>query len=67
MFPKQADQKDLRAVNYFTVEDIDKYLAKVVELGGRVLMPKQQVPTVGFIALVADVEGNNLGLLQPSM
>ena len=67
MFPKQADQKDLRAVNYFTVEDIDKYLAKVVELGGKVLMPKQQVPTVGFIALVADVEGNNLGLLQPSM
>ena len=67
MFPRQEGQKDLKPVNYVTVEDIDKYLAKLIELGGKELMPKQQVPTVGFIALVLDPEGNQFGLLQPKM
>ncbi len=67
MFPRQAEQEDLRSVNYVAVEDIDKHLVKLVEFGGRVLMPKQRIPTVGFIALALDPEGNQFGLLQPEM
>ena len=67
MFARQPEQKNLRTVNYITVEDIDKYLAKISELGGKVLMPKQEVPTVGFIALAIDPEKNEFGLLQPLM
>ena len=67
MFPKQPEQKDLNAVNYITVENIDEYLEKVMNLDGKVLMPKQKVPTVGYIALVMDPEGNQFGLLQPEM
>lgn len=65
MFPKQPQQKDLKQVNYITVEDLDGYIEKVTKLGGKVLMPKQQVPTVGYISLAIDLEGNPFGLLQP--
>ncbi len=65
MFPKQPSQKELKQVNYITVENVDTYIEKVTKLGGRLLMPKQQVPGVGFIALVIDPEGNSFGLLHP--
>ena len=67
MFARQPEQKHLRTVNYITVEDIDKYLSKLSELGGKMLMPKQEVPTFGFIAIAIDPEGNEFGLLQPVM
>lgn len=67
MFVRKPEQKNLGSVNYFTVEDIDKYLSKLSELGGKVLITKQEVPTVGFIALALDPEGNEFGLLQPVM
>jgi predicted enzyme related to lactoylglutathione lyase len=65
MFPRQPQQKDIKPVNYITVENIDEYLEKVADLGGKVIMPKQQIPTVGYIALALDPEGNSFGLLQP--
>ncbi len=67
MFPRLPEQKGLNAVNYITVENIDEYIEKVANLGGKVLMPKQHVPTVGYIALAMDPEGNQFGLLQPEM
>ena len=67
MFPKQPEQQGLTTVNYITVENIDDYMGKVTNLGGKILMSKQQVPTVGYIALAMDPEGNQFGLLQPEM
>lgn len=67
MFMKQPDQKDLNSVNYITIENIDEFIEKVTNLGGKILVPKQNVPTVGFIALATDPEGNQFGLLQPQM
>ena len=54
-------------VNYVSVEDIDKYTGMVAKEGGKILVPKQQIPTVGWFAIVADPEGNAFGLLQPDM
>jgi predicted enzyme related to lactoylglutathione lyase len=65
MFQKQAQQEGLKPVNYITIENIDETLEKVAKLGGKILMSKQQVPTVGWVALVLDPEGNQVGLLQP--
>jgi len=67
MFPRAPEQKGINPVNYITVENIDEHIEKVTELGGKILMPKQQVPTVGYIALAMDPEGNQFGLLQPQM
>lgn len=65
MFSKDPEEKNVNPVNYITVENIDKYLIKATELGGKILMPVQKVPNVGQIARIADPEGNQFGLLQP--
>lgn len=65
MPPKQ--QPDQKPINYITVENIDTYISKVEELNGKVLMPKQQIPKVGYIAIATDPEGNQFGLIQPEM
>ena len=65
MVAKDPEQKNVNPVNYITVENIDKYIIKATELGGKILTPIQNVPTVGQIARIADPEGNQFALLQP--
>lgn len=67
LYQKQPQQEGIKQVNYIAIESIDEYLAKVEKLGGKILVPKQQVPTVGWIAVAMDPEGNQFGLLQPEM
>lgn len=67
LYEKKSGQEGMNAVNYITVENIDEHLKKVTDLGGKILMPKQEVPTVGFIAVAIDPDGNQFGLLQPTM
>jgi len=46
------------------VEDIDATLAKVEELGGKIVRPRQEVGEMGFAAYFTDPEGNLTGLFQ---
>jgi len=46
------------------VEDIDAALAKVEELGGKTVQPRQEVAQMGFSAYFTDPEGNLMGLWQ---
>jgi len=67
MYPRTPEQPNASQVNYISVENIDEYTAKVTKEDGEILMPKQQIPTVGWFALAADPEGNIFGLIQPEM
>lgn len=49
-----------------TVDDIDKTLEKVKELGGKTVLGKQTVGEMGWTAYVKDSEGNVIGLWQSS-
>jgi predicted enzyme related to lactoylglutathione lyase len=51
-----------KPVNYIAVESIDEYIKKIEELGGRVVVPKMEVPILGWWAL--DPEGNQFAILQ---
>ena len=53
-----------RVTGYVTVDDIDATLAKAVDLGGSVVMPKFSPDGNAQLALVADPEGHVLGLTQ---
>jgi len=55
----------IKPINYFTVESINDFLAKIEKLGGKVISPKQEVPNVGWIAAAEDPEGNQFALIQP--
>jgi predicted enzyme related to lactoylglutathione lyase len=49
---------------YVTVDDIDATLARAVELGGTVIMPKFSPGAGATLALVADPEGHVVGLTE---
>jgi hypothetical protein len=53
-----------KITNYIEVDSIDDSLIQVKRLGGKILEPKREIPTVGFIAGCEDTEGNMFGLLQ---
>jgi hypothetical protein len=46
------------------VDDIDAALAKVVELGGKTALGRQNVGDMGYSAYFVDPEGNVVGLWQ---
>jgi uncharacterized protein len=52
-------------LNFVFVDDIDKVLAKVEKLGGKITLPKTEIPGVGLNAMILDSEGNIIGLLMP--
>lgn len=47
------------------VDDLDRYLMRVVTSGGQVVVPKSPVPGVGWLAHCKDPEGNLFGMMQP--
>jgi hypothetical protein len=62
MYKKEAPAQTV--INYIEVEDIDKAISNIAELGGTVTMPKQEVMGVGYIAHGLDPEGNPFAVLQ---
>jgi predicted enzyme related to lactoylglutathione lyase len=51
---------------YVEVEDIGAHLSKAGELGGKVIVPKVDIPNYGSFAWFADPEGNTIGLWTPA-
>jgi len=47
-----------------SVSSIDEYVKKIEAAGGKAVMPKGEVPDMGFYAYVADSEGNVIGLWE---
>jgi predicted enzyme related to lactoylglutathione lyase len=61
----KKESPEQKPVNYISVDSIDESIKQVTKLGGKIVMPKQEVPNVGWIATAADPEGNQIALLQP--
>lgn len=51
---------------YLAVDDVDARVAKVEALGGKVVVPAMDVPTVGRMALIADPQGAHIWLYKPA-
>ncbi len=47
---------------YISTDDIDASLAKVEALGGKTVVPKTEIPTVGWFGVFTDPAGNQLAL-----
>ena len=50
---------------YVEVEDLELYLEKANELGGKTLVPPVQIPGQGSFAWLAAPEGNIIGIWKP--
>jgi predicted enzyme related to lactoylglutathione lyase len=63
----QRTAKGQVPLNYISVESVDEFIDRALKNGGRVITPKTPIPRVGDIAVLADPEGNPLGIIRPEM
>jgi len=63
MYKKEVH--DDRPRNFISVESVDEYIKKIKALGGKIIVPKQEVPKTGWTAIAIDPEGNVFGIFQP--
>jgi predicted enzyme related to lactoylglutathione lyase len=59
---QQPQQQGL--LNYIAVPSVDKYMAKVQKLGGKICVPKTAVPEMGFFAVCTDTENNAFAIWE---
>ncbi|MFM7377349.1 MAG: VOC family protein [Erythrobacter sp.] len=52
------------AILYFDVPDLDAVIARAEANGGAVLYPKKDIGEAGYVAEIADSEGNRIALTQ---
>jgi predicted enzyme related to lactoylglutathione lyase len=64
MYKRQMTEQ---IVNYVMVDDLDKTIAKLAKLGGKLLVPKMEIKGVGWTVIIQDTEGNTLGLWKRGM
>jgi predicted enzyme related to lactoylglutathione lyase len=50
--------------NYVTVSSIDEYSTKLENAGGKVIIPKTEIPDMGFYLIFLDTENNMFGLFE---
>jgi predicted enzyme related to lactoylglutathione lyase len=60
----QRREQSSRMIMYAVVDNLDHALAKVEEMGGKILSPKMSLKTVGDLATIIDSEGNVFGLWE---
>jgi len=63
----KRERPDQKPVNYILVESVDEYIKKINVLGGKVLVPRMEVPGIGWWALALDPEGNQFAIWQSIM
>lgn len=51
-------------VNTIDVPSIDDFIDKIRKAGGEVVMPRTEIPGVGFHAYCKDTEGNLFGIIE---
>jgi predicted enzyme related to lactoylglutathione lyase len=51
-------------VNTIEVPSVDEYVDRITSAGGKIVMPKDAIPGVGWFAMCVDTEGNHFGIMQ---
>lgn len=59
-----ASEKVIELECTFAVENVEEVIRKVKDAGGEILMPKTEIPHVGWITKFKDTEGNIVCALQ---
>lgn len=63
MMKRQAPEHTV--TNYITVSSIDEYKSKIEQAGGKIMIPKTEIPDMGFYVIFLDSENNQFGLFEP--
>jgi uncharacterized protein len=60
----KREQPMQQPVNYIWVESVEEYSKKIEAMGGKVVVPKMEIPGMGWFALGQDPEGNTFGVFE---
>jgi len=63
--PEQCGEVKPSWLGYISVADVDRQIAAITEAGGQELMPPMDIPDVGRIAMVTDVQGVPFYIMKP--
>ncbi len=58
------DMKPGDVILYFHSDDLEADMARVGELGGQVLLPRQEIPGFGVLGIFKDPTGNRVAFWQ---
>ncbi|MBH5318303.1 VOC family protein [Paenibacillus sp. GSMTC-2017] len=61
---KAASEDAVRTINTIKVENLDEYLGKVEQAGGKVTSEKMDIPEVGVFAYCEDIDGLSFGVIE---
>jgi predicted enzyme related to lactoylglutathione lyase len=50
--------------NYVNVESVAKFSEKIEKLGGKICMPRTEVPEMGYFAICQDTENNTFAIWE---
>ncbi|MBK9033597.1 MAG: VOC family protein [Myxococcales bacterium] len=64
MGPKQSPEQPTAWTAYVDVADVDQTVARAAAAGATILMPKMEVPGMGWLAVLADPQGAVIGIWQ---
>ena len=62
---KEMGQMPAQWLPYFMVNDTDKTVARVKELGGKAWCEPMDIPTIGRIAFFSDTQGAGFAVIKP--
>ncbi len=63
-WPDPANKQPASWSGYVTVDNVDQTITRCKELGGTVLMPAMDVPTVGRMACIRDKQGAAINIIS---
>lgn len=64
-FPRVGDNIEAgKVIVYISTNDVDTSLVKAEKLGGKILVPKTEIPMTGWFGIFTDPTGNPVGLFQ---
>ena len=66
IFKTDADKFPPYITVYVDVDDLQKYLDRAGELGGKTILPPTPIPGIGSCAMFNDPDGNVIGLFKHS-
>jgi predicted enzyme related to lactoylglutathione lyase len=61
---KERTGQDQRVVNTIEVPSVDEYAERITRAGGEIIVPKSEIPGVGYHAYCRDPEGNIFGIIE---
>lgn len=64
LFPRNAELPVSNPVITIGVDSIDEHIRKIEAAGGTLVVPKGEVPEMGYYAYFKDTEGNLMGLWE---